>query len=519
MEAKKNKSAFRTRIVRSRYLTYCLMVLSILLIPALLALRVEAEVAVFFSDTLIEEELLIDVTEEDGKKYVERERRWSNFQGSVPEAVEVSTIVLRLAWAVGPLSLEEPPVSIDEGAQVPAIPLESTNPDPEVLGEDVSSTTEEESITTSAESSNLEVEDATSGEPAPEVVPVRATIETETVPEGDIEPEPSAPATDTFEQVSQTEMFLLANALIEEESEQLPAPVADQEEEQVETLPPPVEVASEEELEQFPEVDVTDDVIVEEAEVIEDVLEDSVVTPVTSTELTTENISGSSTTMSADMLTVMYTIDGETWIPLGEVNYRTEKNAVFVFSNMSVEEIPLVQVSIRYTIAEEDQMKIYFDSVRLEVEYLAPLMVIPFVDEVVNDQEPNFKISSIKADVQSENIRAVILEKGGMNEFWYSVTERGTGMIAWQRIQAGGSVDATAPLAIKERTIFWIDTNQQTLFGFSVDEQSIFAVPFENPEEKIFLLPFQNDDAEKWQATFDPIDNAFKFERIRTSPS
>ena len=206
-----------------------------------------------------------------------------------------------------------------------------------------------------------------------------------------------------------------------------------------------------------------------------------------------------------------------TWQELGSVGFDDAQDTVFDLSPIGIDAIPNLRVAIRYTVRDGETTKIIFDSMRLEVGYGAPLIeeIAPLV--VQNDSEPNFDVGAIKADVQSENIRAVVLERGGVFEFWYSVTDPQSGVVFWNKILGGGAIDENAPIGIKKRTIFWLDRNQQTLFGFAVDEESIFATPFQDGQDsKVFLLPFMDENGKQWEAVFNSLENVLEFSRVKS---
>ncbi|MDP2930374.1 MAG: hypothetical protein Q8N56_02075, partial [bacterium] len=122
-------------------------------------------------------------------------------------------------------------------------------------------------------------------------------------------------------------------------------------------------------------------------------------------------------------------------------------------------------------------------------------------------------ISAIKQDVQAEGIRAVIIEKGGMLELWYGVLTDDPNTVNWTFFTGDSSIDYNSPLGLKSHTIFWLDKNKQTIFGYFIDEQSIFgkSMTDESDEEEPYL-EFQNGSEGLWRAVFDPINNKFNYD-------
>lgn len=445
--------------VRSRCAFYLSGVLAIVLVFAGVVHKVDAEVSIFLPDDLVVVEETYGVSTEEGQKMVKREHQWGNFQGIVPEGTEVHTITLKLGWSK--ISSVVPPEVASSSTQQPL---------------------EVESLT-------LPLATATSSEKIP------STVE-EAIPQvlGEYVDENNP-------DVVHTEVLHEAE---EQNEDSVPEETAD-----INITEPPIEVISKDETFPWANAEITQTVSIPEE-----------FYPVSETEegtvLDAAAILDTKEIINEGALQVQYTLDGVLWHVLGEVDHSALSESTFDLSHLNLQDIPQLQIAIFYIISEGDSTAISFNTMKLEVGYTQLLVEeVLSVEEVVNDQEPNFKISSVKADVRSENIRAIIIEKGGILEFWYSVTNLGSGESQWNRLAGGSTIDADAPIAIKERTIFWLDRNQQTFFGFSVDTQSLTASSYEDPEDKIFLLPFENENEDSWRAVFDSVTNSLQFDRMR----
>lgn len=479
-----------------RYSLY-LLVVPVLIIPLLLALRADADVAVFLSDNYIEEEAALDAIDENGVRYIERERKWSNFQGSVPEGVTVNKIMFRLSWSEGVVVREELPAPVDSDTFIPTEITEEATTTPQ----DVQETVPDTHKSTGGEGENNEqtkvVEEALLDAVIIEEIPVSEALN---------------PVTEEMELLPQ---------FIDEKTSTEP-----QDEEVEVASPPSLEESSGDETSGFEQVSFSHvypwaTVLVEEEAVPVTVLQQANIIAVDELNTEASIIGGTGTTSTSTepavaqgFLEIRYMIDGVNWHVLDTVDYRAVTNVEFFLVSVAVEDIPNLQISVRYVVLDGSDFALYFDTVRLEAEYGVLLEEAIVPEEISTDQEPNFKSSFVRVDIVSENIRAVLLERGGMLEFWYSVTSS-SGEVVWRRLAGGDALQEGTPIAIKERTIFWFDRNQETLFGLSVDSESVFGVPYDSPEKRTFRLPFETENKEEWQATYDPQDNVLKFERVR----
>ncbi len=244
---------------------------------------------------------------------------------------------------------------------------------------------------------------------------------------------------------------------------------------------------------------------------------DDIANQIVAEEVITETSSSSNpdtTTSSVDaahditVFEVLYSVDGVQWQNIGFGNFDTPGELTFPLQQFSPDDMSYLQIMVRYTRTTDDTRKIYFDGVRLEFDYesLAGEEVPGLVD-----QEPNFTISSTKVDIESGNIRAVLLEKGGMVELWYALTNPATGQVLWNRLANDGSVDAASPLGIHGETIFWLDKNQQTIFGFDIKQKSLSGTSFVSDDDRDSLLQFKTENSELWNARFNSTNNSFEF--------
>lgn len=485
----------------SKYSLYFLVMASVMLVFVILVFRVDAEVAVFLSDDHVEEEIVLDTVDENGVQYVERERRWSNFQGSVPEGAPVNKVVFRLGWTVGDVVVREEvltPVNADVTQTV-----EST------LEESVIQTNTEETTSLDAGPSGGGGGDSEVS-PEMEVTPVPAEV--------------SESPTVGLE-IEGVEILPSPSETVIEAPQESPLP------EVIEETPSVEENVSQNEVSGFEPVSLLHTypwatALIEDGIEGETVLQFSDIVAVDELNVETplDEVTGTTSTSTdiritpaipEGLLEVRYSLDGVNWHALDTVEYNVVTSIESFLVLVGVEDIPNLQISARYVVPQGIDFALYFDTVRLEAEYGVLLEEVVALEETPSDQEPNFNSSLIKADVASENIRAVMLERGGMLEFWYSITHTQTGEIFWRRLVGGNSIQEGAPIGIKERTIFWFDKNQETLFGFSVDSESIFGVPYQSPENRTFRLPFEVGNDEYWQALYDPEDGLLKFERVR----
>lgn len=508
-----HKSSSLAFTVPFRFMGSFLALIIVVAVVVASAFKAEAEVAIFKSDTYLEQGVEI-VSDIGDKKQIQYEYLWSDFKGTVPEETVANSIVLRFSWssvirtvvAESATNTQTDVVQESSGGDtfteasttevyVSESTLEEVIEVPEEIIDDTEQSVEndQELNDDNAPQENIEpTEPNTPIESDPEIVPseeIGTEIDTDTgaenVEENPVE-ESTSPGeenignadTEGFEQVLQDRVYTWVNAELEES--------------------------------------LIEETIMDTSVVLDDTVPEVIIA---------ESISTTSGFVSSDIIVqdhaersfeVRYAIDGITWHTLGSVGFDDSRETVFDISHIGLEALPNLQIAITYTVSEDDQTKIIFDAMHLEVDFTAPLL--EEIIEVVahDDRYPNFEVSAIKSDVHSENIRAVVLERGGIFEFWYSVTDTKTGVVFWNKILGGGAIDENAPIDIKKRTIFWLDRNQQTLFGFAVDEESIFAASFQNPENKVFLLPFTDDDGRQWEATFNSVQNELEFSRVKS---
>mgnify|MGYP006317006429 CR=1 FL=1 len=479
----------------SWYLVCFFVVFCIFVLVSVSAFKVEADVAVFHSNTYTEQGVEV-INESGAENQIQYDYLWTDFKGVVPPDAVVNSVVLRFNWSLvtrsvvskgeeekGTTTVTNPEVS-DEPAfnEVPG--LEEHVGD--VVSEDVD-----------LQSEPLQVEEP---EREQEINVLDENNEAADILNPSEEEGSAASDTEGFEQISQQQLYIFANAQLEN------------------SLVSDIEV--------LPDTVVTDDAPGEEVvqEVVTENIVSEIVPEITPEVMIAESVSTTSGFVSEDMrienieersFEVSYTTDGATWNVLGHVGFDGSHEVVYDLSTIGLEGLRNLQIVARYTLPEGDMTKIIFDSLRVEVGS-EPLLIEEVIEPVGHDErEPNFEVSAIKSDVQSENIRAVVLERGSVFEFWYAVTDAVSGEVVWNKINGGGVVDENAPIAIKKRTIFWLDRNQQTLFGFAVDEGSLFATPFQDPENKSFLLPFTDDGGKQWEALFNSTENVLEFNRVK----
>lgn len=219
-----------------------------------------------------------------------------------------------------------------------------------------------------------------------------------------------------------------------------------------------------------------------------------------------------------DLIIVWYSLDGEIWWKLGSIYNYPLSNALnggyFEYDAPFLKKWDdIKKLKIKFEGAnEKNNIVAYLDNVWLEINYQEEEKK----EKEENKEEyfnailnPDFENGQIKKDIQSENIRAVILEKGGSLELWYydSTPDPNLNSNGWI-LASGISIDYYSPLAIKDRTIFWIDQNKQNIFCFNIDEKSLLGISINQIEES--YLEFKNKNNEKWQIIIS-VENEFKF--------
>lgn len=465
-------------VSKFKYLAFFLIALSI---SIALVFKAEADVAIFHFVSYVERGT--EVTDETGVvQNIKYEHSWTDFEGSVPEGAVVNNIQIHFSWAPVTRSVEEVENTVED-ISVENVPEQVPTPDkdesfeepltdmnvPDAESDVVDLQQEEQNISDVTEN----VESASNSEltaPNGTEIPEEETVTEEPVVDPVLPESDTSSETVGFELVSWNRQYLLVNEQIDE-----------------------------------------------------NVATDTIITPVDV--VITESISTTSGFVSPDVVAhdltekffeVRYTTDGVNWYILGKVGFDDAHETVFDLSHIGLELVPNLQIVAEYTLPSTDESKILFDAVQLEVKYGAPI-VEEVVEQIgVDERKPNFEISSVKVDVESGNIRALVLERGGVFEFWCSLTDTKTDEVTWSKITGGDAVGPDTPIHIKERTIFWIDRNEQTLFGYAVDTQSLFGTPFQNPDDKSFVLPFQDKNGNAWKVVFNVDLNTFEFQEVPT---
>lgn len=514
----------------SAYTPLYMGALTVVLIVSLLTSQVDAEVAVFVSDNYLEGETVLDMTDEDGARYLERERSWSNFQGIVPEGASVNSIVFRLAWTIqnrDEAHIDMVPVinpDLDLGIPTTSLPEHSTGDVERVLS------TEDVPVSDDKQPKELLMDSEAVRDDTLEPVPTETIVPVLESSGGEV----SVPA---LEPISMR-TYLLVNSIVT-------TPVGDSSEEDVAGAH---ELVGEDTvvdiLSDTPDIDENTDAttgietnqfesIPQHSDMV-DVMpsaEDSVSVSTSSTEsmelplsameeqnaevhLTGLIDSASTTVRMPGMLEIRYSLDGEVWRPLGNIDYRSQSSVDLHFISLTLEDVPLLRVSARYVVSEADTATLSFDTVRLDVAYDVMIEALPDIETIISDQEPNFSISVIQNDITKEGIRAVVLERGGMTEFWYMIPDSRTEVPVWYRLAGDGSIQSDAPIGIKKRHIFWFDRNQEMLFGYAVDTQSRFGFALDTESSESFIFPFATDKRDIWRVIYDATSQTLRFEDL-----
>jgi hypothetical protein len=227
---------------------------------------------------------------------------------------------------------------------------------------------------------------------------------------------------------------------------------------------------------------------------------------------------------------IWYSLDGETWWQLASISKNYLSNALnggYFGYDLSLvknrEDMKNLKIKVE-GVSETDSLIFYLDSVWLEADYQKE-EIVPEEEskEIINlALNPDFENSQIKKDVQEENLRAVILDRGGLFELWYYVTNTDPNIpsslvTGWTFLKGNSSIDPSSPLAIKDGNIFWLDACKQTIFGFSTDIKSLFGVPINQTGEESYL-EFKNSKNENWKAVVLNEPDGDRFEFIPLSP-
>ena len=487
LQEKQIKKHRTSRSKKRKYTT--IYIASIFLLVAFTVFQTQADTLTLFLHTyLLTENVVEDKNVSDGviKRY---ELRYNNFSNEIPPETEISKISLRF--------LVSNTLDAERIADATATTTETTT--------DVATSTQpslEFASTSTQEQSDALVDSDLNNEE--EVLPMQGTQDT--VGEQGV----------LVEDVSTTEDVQME---IPSDTEEIQEPVetsqsseesGDVVEENEYTDIPSVETQEQTELpSETVRVESYSDISLPEVYVSE-------ILPLDATLIGTSSTSTDETQhQTSSLFEVLYSLDGTTWQSLGDGDFSTNQEMTFDLSHLTLDDVPSLEIVILYTTNEVFHKNILFSQMRLEVECVLPeTVLVPDASSPV-DPEPHFGISSIKVDVQSDDIRAVLLEKGGMFELWYTERKQNPDNELWKQLVTDSSLSATTPLLIKERTVFWLDKNQQTIFGYSIDEQSLFGDSLVSNGENTLSLRFRTKYSEEYIVLFNPALDIFEISSAR----
>ncbi len=397
------------------------------------------------------------------------------FEGEVPNDSEPKKVLLKMSWAL----VDKKPLLLDQPVEIPLIIIT------------------EETITTIP------------GEIPPTIITEEATAITtpEEIPFTIITEEAPVTTTVIEEVVTDSSVTIEASSLTMAMEE---APATTTAIEEIPIIVPAEEApATTTAIEEIP---IT--VPAEEAPATSMTIEEALI--VTVTEEIIPSITTETTVLTDDFLEVLYAIDGENWISLGKVNRNNWRGLTFYIPISSAQDLSKIQISIQKVPAIEGQPIVYLDGMWLEVEYgekeLEPEPIQPEAEGALPG--PDFSQGTIKQDVRVDNVRALIIEQGGMLELWYGILTPDPEVIDWISLAGDGLIDVASPLIIKERSIFWTDKNKQTMYGFVIDQESLIGEAIRR-EEVVGApcLEFQGVSS-KWCVSFDLRNDTFVFSQV-----
>ncbi len=216
---------------------------------------------------------------------------------------------------------------------------------------------------------------------------------------------------------------------------------------------------------------------------------------------------------SRETASIQYSYDGDTWIELGTVNLLVATEATLLLTLQSVDAIDTLQVRVVY-LAPQDVPPILFGNAQLKIAY--ELGVIEPIPLGPSDQEPNFMVSSIKADVTRGRVRAVLLERGGVFEMWGALIDRGDETATWTKFASGNAINESMPIDVKDGIVFWFDKNGQTLFAYDMHSESLTGATSPSDEEGVYSLVFGNERRLQI-VTYNALTNSLEFDSAASS--
>lgn len=192
---------------------------------------------------------------------------------------------------------------------------------------------------------------------------------------------------------------------------------------------------------------------------------------------------------------VRYSTGENFWISAGLFDARKTSFASFSLPLQNKEEITNLRVLLISTSTgsatplEKENKAFHITSVEIHLNS-SDAMERENDEVAIPQQGPMFANGFIKSEVYSKNYRSVLLEQGGMLTLWAQKLENSNKNGSWVEIAGDSLLSATSPIGLYEDTIFWIDKNEQALYGYSLSEKSLFGGE-SNPTKNIYSLLFE----------------------------
>jgi hypothetical protein len=186
-------------------------------------------------------------------------------------------------------------------------------------------------------------------------------------------------------------------------------------------------------------------------------------------------------TFQNNFLEVMYTFDGVTWIPLGELNEISMKYRTFeipVSATTSWGDMSHLQVKIVSKKHTEDTPTVYLDGIKVEVLYEA----------VIAHVHPDFSRDTVIKDESDDGVRVVdiINNDTGGREIWYTTLaeQAGYGVTpgSWVQIDFDQGDTVFELLKIYGRSVFLVDDVGKMLWVVDLEKSSNDGIAIIPPE-------------------------------------
>ena len=506
---------------QSRLLVFFLCVMIIVTLVLTHTFHAKAEIAFF--DALAVEEQIRD-TEREGAHVPEslHEYTWSSFTGVIPEGATVESMTFMLSWIQSatleqksgnidtPESLAQP--SKEEGVEHEVVVNEDEAV--EVHGEFQEAVSEGE-VPIEVPTGGQGTTPTTSGEPEA----IEAPVENTESSQSSLDEEPlSDNSVVGFPHVSATTTYLLAyeeSTIVSDMSEGEAKEISSEEQVMTEITEAMIVTTNEmlvpEDSDELSYEDEKNDTY----EILEDVS--------TPTEMISEGVTLLEEPPATSSILVMptresaeltYSFDGVEWFPIGVVDLLQDTQISFDLGDVSIEAVPSLRIRVAYT-APLDAPQILFQKPQLQLSYTpGEALEVPLGS---NDQEPNFYVSSVHADVIDGTTRAVLLERGGVFELWVYFIHRDTGLPAWHRLVNGNALKNDTPVGVHGRTVFWFDQSVRTLLTYDVDLESLTSSLPASENEHVVTLRF-GSVTRAWAVTYDILAHSFTFSRTANTP-